>query len=109
MQAIAGNSQLAVETGLNQMLVGQITDVVKNKLDLQTAINRMSLIPRLRGQADRIGVFMDVVPPAKNTTRELRMTWSCSDYVQHKHKYRLTAWLCGMAQRIGFACWAFCK
>ena len=109
MQAIAGNAQLAVETGINQMLVGQITDAVKNKLNLPTAIQRMSIIPRLLGQADRICVFMDVAPPATPATREMRMTWSCSDYVKHEHKYRLTAWLCGMAQRIGFECWEFCK
>ena len=30
--------------------------------------------------------------------RKIKPVWTCSDYVYHEHKYKLTAWLCGRIQ-----------
>ena len=32
------------------------------------------------------------------TPRRLRLVYSCSDYVEHRHRFRAIAWLCGRWQ-----------
>jgi len=36
----------------------------------------------------------------KRKKRKIRISWSCSDYVHHEHRYKWTAWLCGRIQYI---------
>ena len=30
--------------------------------------------------------------------QKIKMVWTCSDYINHEHKYKFTAWLCGRIQ-----------
>ena len=32
--------------------------------------------------------------------QKIKMVWTCSDYINHEHKYKFTAWLCGRGQDI---------
>ncbi len=32
--------------------------------------------------------------------RKLRLCWSCSDFVHHEHRYKITAWICSQTQRL---------
>jgi hypothetical protein len=32
--------------------------------------------------------------------RNIFLRWTCSDYVYHEHRYKWTAWLCGVMQNV---------
>lgn len=46
------------------------------------------------------GVDLDIVPSEVKKKRKLKLCWSCSDYVQHEHRYKWTAYLCGRLQLV---------
>lgn len=32
-------------------------------------------------------------------TRVLRYVWTCADFTHHEHRWKWSAWLCGLLQR----------
>ena len=46
-----------------------------------------------RGQNNRDG-------SASRQKQRIRIVWTCSDYVYHEHRYKWTAWVCGVMQNV---------